>query len=196
MSEDSAREGDGETARQRTGSDNTGNGPTGNEDSNKETEKASKGIIDISQLSSTEEDLMSHDSHVTETGRSHDADTGGKDHLEIDMEPSAPVLEGTLILTPRRGSETELDMERRDGFGRRFTEPTGMGGVHLPDSTNSWLSEHNKSPPISINVRMAYITCQLSVSLHVYTYNCRQELPTPDLVAVAGRSKVYTDHIK
>lgn len=170
MSDDSAREGEGESGEQRTedktgngttGNHGTGNGLTGNEfkKGTEDTENQSsvgktreKGerrkVSGDNELSSTEEDLLSHDSHVTDTAGSCDANTGRKDHLEIDMESGAPVLEGTLILTPRRGSETDLEMERsEDGIERRFTEPSVVGGVNLPDSAQR---EQSKSSPISI----------------------------------------------
>lgn len=165
MSEDSAKEGEGECGQQRaedktgktgngtTGNDVTGNGTTGNEletenqHPNKEVGERRK-VSGENELSSTEEDLMSHDSQVTDTAGSCDASTGRKDHLEIDMEPGAPVLEGTLILTPQRGSETDLQMEKsEEEIERRFTEPSVVGGVNLPDSAHS---EQNKSSPIPI----------------------------------------------
>ena len=178
MSEDSAREGEGEFGEQRakdktgktgngpTGNDATGNGLTGNDatgngliDIEKETENQHSNrevgktgerrrVSGENELSGTEEDLMSHDSHVTDTAGSCDANTGRKVHLEIDMEPGPPVLEGTLILTPRRGSATDLEMEKsEEGIERRFTEPSVVGGVNLPDSAHS---EQCKSSPIPI----------------------------------------------
>lgn len=170
LSEDSAREGDGETepARLGTGSDKTGSVATGSGEEEagtgerREKDGGQEGsgdvVIDIAQLLLAEESLenMSHDNHVTEAtvaARTWDNHEGRTDHLESDEEGKPPVLEGTLILAPRRGSDTELDLEKReDAYGRRFTASDEMGGVTVPDSTHSTLTEQKRSSPIPISV--------------------------------------------
>ena len=102
------------------------------------------------------EEVASPDSHVTKT-RDHMTTcksdvTKSRDHMTpeaevvVGIEETTPVLEGTLILTPRRGSDTEIVMEKRE-------EDAGnsVGGVNYSSSAH-WPLLHQKSSPIPIIV--------------------------------------------
>lgn len=132
-------------------------GERGNEGGREERERSKETddiVIDMEQLALAEEasfeDIASPDSHVTKDSRSHDDHMIRTDQLiggPIQETSSGPILEGTLILTPRRGSDTELEIEKRDNTHRRwFTTPeTATVEVDFPTS-------NTPSLPIPITV--------------------------------------------
>lgn len=91
------------------------------------------------------EDMTSPDSHVTKD----------RDHMtgcDPPTEETSPLLEGTLILTPRRGSDTEMEIEKREELhGQSFTDGEPVGGVSHSSSAHCPLL-YKKSSPIPIVV--------------------------------------------
>ena len=82
--------------------------------------------------------VTNHGDRVTNQG---DHVTNCGDHVTGEEELT-PVLEGTLILAPRRGSDTELEREKGE-------EP--VGGVNHSSSAH-WPLSQKKSLPIPITV--------------------------------------------
>ena len=76
------------------------------------------------------EEMTSSDGHVTQD----------RDHVTAGEEGSGPVLEGTLILAPRRGSDTELEVDRG----------VESGCVVNQSSSAHWPLTQKKSAPIPI----------------------------------------------
>ena len=89
--------------------------------------------------------VTNHGDHVTNQG---DHVTNCGDHVTGEEELT-PVLEGTLILAPRRGSDTELEREKGE-------EP--VGGVNLSSSAH-WPLSQKKSLPIPITVSYCIYVC-------------------------------------
>ena len=89
--------------------------------------------------------VTNHGDHVTNQG---DHVTNCGDHVTGEEELT-PVLEGTLILASRRGSDTELEREKGE-------EP--VGGVNLSSSAH-WPLSQKKSLPIPITVSYCIYVC-------------------------------------
>ena len=156
-----------------------------------------QGSIDIAQLSVMEhclEDVMSHDSHVTKataaTGScdSHVTATDQSQLPDVNKEAQPPVFEGTLILTPRRASEPELDMERRDEYARRFTVLEGLGGgANISDSAHFTSPAQERSEPIPIKVVYTLI-----IILYTCIYSCQRICHTVYVLLKFPSANVFT----
>ena len=158
-----------------------------------------QGSIDIAQLSVPEhclEEVMSHDTHITKatavTGScdSHVTATDQSQPPDVNKETQPPVFEGTLILTPRRGSEPELDIERRDEYARRFTVLEGLGGgANISDSTHFTSPAQQRSEPIPIKVLYTLI---IHVVLYTCVYSCQHICYTVYVLLKFPSTSVFT----
>ena len=107
-------------------------------------------MIEMEHLTTAEDssfdEVTSPESHVTqETGHMTTS-------VKVEIEEPALLLEGTLILTPRRGSDTEIEIDKREEVhGRSFAACDSVGGVSYSSSAH-WPHSHQKSLPLPIIV--------------------------------------------
>jgi hypothetical protein len=122
-------------------------GKEGEEEEGREEESLDDIVIEMEHLTTAEdssfEEVTSPESHVTQ-------ETG---HMTTSLKVGPTLmLEGTLILTPRRGSDTEIEIDKREEFhGRSFAACDSVGGVSYSSSAH-WPLSHQKSLPLPIIV--------------------------------------------
>ena len=125
-------------------------GREGQEEGGREEDSLDDIVIEMERPPTAEdssfEEITSPESHVTqETGHMTTS-------VKVGIEEPTLLLEGTLILTPRRGSDTEIEIDKREEVHRRsFAVGDSVGGVSYSSSAH-WHLPHHKSLPLAIIV--------------------------------------------